>query len=124
MLYRLLADAVVIIHLGFILYVVFGGLLLLWHKKLIWIHLTAVGWAAVLELLGWICPLTYLEVWLRKQGGGFIYHSGFVEHYITPVVYPAFLTRELQIFLGALVIIINLFVYSGVYWGNKMVSRV
>ena len=124
MIYKLLADTVVIIHFGFILYVIFGGLLLFWDKRLIWIHLVAVVWAAILELFGWICPLTYLEAWLRQLGGSSSYPGGFVEHYILPVIYPAFLTRQIQIYLGLLVIIINLMVYAWVYWGYRSLKQV
>ena len=123
MIYKILADTVVLIHLCFILYVVFGGVFLFWHKRYMWFHLVCVVWAAFTEFFGWICPLTDLEQWLRKQSGGFIYHTDFIDRYFMPLIYPSFLSRELQIFLGVLVIVINLFVYGWVFWGNKIMKQ-
>ena len=95
----LFADLIVAIHFGFILFVIFGGLLVLKWPKLIWLHLPAAIWGALIEFAGWICPLTFLENRLRSAHGGG-YASGFVEHYILPIIYPAGLTREIQIGLA------------------------
>ncbi len=111
----LLADAVVLLHSGFVLFVIFGGLLVLRWRPLIWFHLPAALWGALIEFAGWICPLTPLEHWLRREGGLAGYQGGFVEHYILPVLYPHGLTREVQLLLGAFVVIINLVVY-GLIW--------
>lgn len=111
MIDRLLADAVLVLHLGFILFVVFGGLVVLRHPRLAWLHLPAVAWGAATEFLGIICPLTPLENRLRVQGGEAGYGGGFVENYLTALIYPAGLTREVQLLLGALVIVINVAVY-------------
>jgi len=111
MLFRLLADITVVFHFAFILFAVLGGLLTFWWKKAIWLHIPVVLWAAAIEFRGWICPLTPLENWLRKKGGECGYHGGFVEEYILPVVYPAGLTREVQIVLGILVLAVNLMIY-------------
>ena len=110
--YRILADGVVILHLFFILFVIFGGLLVLRRTRLLWAHLPAVVWGALIEFVGWICPLTPLENWLRFQGGEAGYTGGFVEHYIIPVIYPDGLTRGIQIGLGIMVLVINLAVYG------------
>ena len=110
--YLLLADAVVLTHLAFVLFAVLGGFLALRWRRVMVIHWVAVLWAAMVEFSGWICPLTPLENWLRQQGGGAGYRSDFIAHYIVPVLYPAGLTRELQIVLGILVIVVNL----GIYW--------
>ena len=111
MLYRLLADAIIIIHLIFILFVVSGGLLVLRNKRWSIVHLPAVLWGAIIEFKGWICPLTPLENWFREKGGHSIYQGDFIEHYLLPIIYPADLTRGLQIFFGLSVIIINIAVY-------------
>jgi Protein of Unknown function (DUF2784) len=108
---RLLADAVLVLHLAFILFVVLGGLLVLRAPWLAWLHLPAVAWGAAIEFLGFICPLTPLENWLRRQGGEAGYAGGFIDHYITSVVYPAGLTRGMQVAIGAVVVAINLAVY-------------
>jgi hypothetical protein len=109
--YRLAADAVLAAHLAFVLFVVCGGLLVLRTPRLGWLHLPAVAWAAFVELSGSICPLTPLEVTLRRGAGEAGYGGDFVEHYLVALIYPAGLTRELQMAIGAAVVLINLFVY-------------
>lgn len=111
MIHRFLADAVLVLHLGFILFVVLGGLVVLRAPRLAWLHLPAVVWGACIEVFGWICPLTPLENRLRALGGEDGYAGGFIEHYLTALIYPAGLTRNLQFLLGMLVVAINLAVY-------------
>lgn len=106
------ADAVIAIHLAFILFAVLGGFLVWRWQKLIWFHLPAGGWAAAIEFWGWTCPLTPLENWLRERGGEAGYGAGFIEHYFWPLLYPAALTRERQIVLGLLVLAVNLGTYG------------
>jgi hypothetical protein len=119
MLYRLLADAVVIAHLGFVLFAVLGGLLVLRWKWGAWVHIPTVLWAAFVEFTGWVCPLTPLENWLRAQGEASAYHTGFLDHYVLPVLYPPGLTRELQIGLGVFVLMVNLGIYGWVVWRTQ-----
>ena len=115
MLYHVLADLVVLVHLTFVLFAVLGGFLLLWWRRCTWVHLPAVLWAALIEFTGWVCPLTPLENWLRESGGGSGYRAGFVEHHILPILYPDSLTRPSQVALGAFVLGINLVVYGWVF---------
>jgi hypothetical protein len=110
MIERLAADAVVLIHLGFIGFVAFGGLLVVRWPKIAWLHVPAAVWGAFIELSGTVCPLTPLENQLRVSSGG--YEGGFIEHYLTPIVYPPGLTRGHQIALGAAVIGGNLALYA------------
>jgi uncharacterized protein DUF2784 len=110
--YRALADLVVLAHLAFILFTVFGGTLVLSWKRCIWVHVPAVVWAALIEFMGWVCPLTPLENWLREQGGGSGYRASFVEHHILPIIYPDSLARPSQVALGVVVLGINLGVYG------------
>ena len=119
MLYRALADLVLLLHLGFILFAVLGGLLVLRRPRLAWIHLPAVIWAALIEFFGWICPLTPLESRLRRASGGTGYEGGFVEHYVTLIVYPAGLTPQVQWLLGLLVVAINLGIYTRLWRSSK-----
>jgi hypothetical protein len=112
MFYRLLADGVVILHLAFVLFVLFGGLLALWWPRIVWLHLPAAAWGAVVEFSGWICPLTPLEQWLRLKAGQPTYSSDFIEHYILPVLYPATLTHDQQIAFGMLVVAGNAAIYG------------
>ena len=112
MAYRTLADAILVVHMGFILFVVGGGFLVRRWRGVAWVHLPAVAWGALIEFMGWVCPLTPLEIWARSRAGGTGYSGGFIEHYLLPVVYPAALTHETQIVLGALVLIVNVLVYA------------
>lgn len=111
MIAAVLADLVVLLHLGFILFVLFGGLLVLRRRRLMWLHLPVVAWGAAIEFVGWICPLTPLENRLRAAAGEAGYSGGFIEHYLIPLIYPAGLTRELQWLLGAAVLLVNAVVY-------------
>ena len=99
-------------HFAFVLFVVFGGLLVLRWNRLAWFHLPCALWGAVIEFTGSICPLTPLENWLRRQAGSEGYPGGFIEHYLMPVLYPSGLTRQVQLVLGLAVIIVNLLVYG------------
>jgi len=109
--YRALAGAVVVLHFGFVLFVVLGGLLVLRWRRAAWVHLPCAAWGALIEFGGWICPLTPLEHHLRDLGHEAGYAGGFVEHYITRAMYPAGLTRGMQIAIGILVIAVNVAVY-------------
>ncbi len=116
MIYRLSADAIVLLHLMFVVFVIVGGLLVFRWRWIAWLHLPAVVWAALLEFRGWLCPLTPLELKLRAAGGQAGYSGGFVEHYILPVLYPVGLDSSMQYFLGTLVILINVSVYAWLLW--------
>ena len=115
MIFRLLADLAVLVHLAFVVFVVLGGLLALKWRWVVWLHLPAAIWGALIEFGGWICPLTPLENWLRTHGGEQGYEGGFIQHYMVPVLYPDGLTREIQIVLGLTVIILNLVVYALIF---------
>ncbi len=112
MLYRILADALVAFHLGFVLFVVLGGLLVLRFPRVAWLHLPAAAWGAWVEWTDTLCPLTPLENHLRRLGGEAGYSGGFIAHYLLPVLYPAALTRGIQYVLGGLVIGVNLLAYG------------
>ncbi len=112
MLYRALADVVLLFHLGFIVFVTLGGLLVLRWPRLAAIHLPAALWGVLIEFTAGRCPLTPLEQWLRHRGGETGFAGGFIEHYLTAAIYPQGLTREIQIALGGVVVLIN----GAVYW--------
>lgn len=88
MVYRLLADAVLLVHLAFILFVVFGALLVLRRPRLLPLHLLAAAWGFGIELLGAICPLTHVENHMRRLAGESGYSGGFIDHYLLPLIYP------------------------------------
>ena len=118
----MLADLVVLVHLAFVLFVVLGGLLALRWPKLAYVHLPVAIYGALIELVGWICPLTPLEKRLRENAGLQGYQGGFVEHYILPVLYPSGLTRNVQLVLGGLVIALNLGIYALVLWRGRSLA--
>jgi hypothetical protein len=109
--YRLLADAIVVVHLGFVVFVVCGGLLVLWRPWAALGHLPAAVWGVSVELTGGICPLTPLENRLRALGGESAYSGDFVERYLMPVLYPADLRRDVQVALGLFALGINVGIY-------------
>lgn len=111
MAYGLLADAVLVLHLAFISFVVAGGALALRARWAPWLHLPAVAWGVFVEASGRVCPLTPLENALRRSAGDAGYAGGFIEHYLTSIVYPASLTREVQLLLAGAVLAVNLLVY-------------
>jgi hypothetical protein len=110
-LYRILADLLVVVHFGFVLFVVLGGLLVLRWPRLLWVHLAAVAWGAAVELAGWICPLTPWENRLRLLGGEAAYRGDFLARYVLAALYPQGLTRGIQVGLGVAVIAVNLAIY-------------
>jgi len=116
--YNSLADLVVVLHGFFVLFVLLGGFLVLWKSIVAWYHIPAVCWAAGIEFFGWICPLTPLENMLREKGGAAGYNTGFVEHYIVPILYPASLSRQMQVGLGLIVLSVNIGIYFTVW--NRM----
>jgi hypothetical protein len=122
MFYRLLADSVLIAHVGFVVFVVVGGVLFLRWKWAGWLHAPAVAWGIAVQLMNWSCPLTPLENHFRGLGGQAGYSGGFVEHYLLSVLYPSGLTREMQIVLGLLVIVINLAIYLSIFAASRRTS--
>ncbi|MCW8329198.1 DUF2784 domain-containing protein [Photobacterium sp. SDRW27] len=119
MVYRVLADSVVILHLLFIVFALLGGLMVLWRSYWVFIHLPAAIWSALVSFKGWVCPLTPLEVYLRKRAGSEGYSEGFVEHYLIPLIYPNGLSFNVQVILGITAVVINLAIYSIVYYWRR-----
>ena len=121
--YGLLADAVVVVHFLFVVFVVAGGLLVLRWPLAAWIHLPAAAWGAAIEIWGWICPLTPLEKRLRVLGGEAAYEGGFIQTYLLSALYPEGLTREVQLALASGVFAINFVVYGIVLWRRRRRRR-
>ncbi len=118
MQYRLLADAVVVAHLGFVLFVVLGGFLVRRRRWVAFVHLPCAAYGAAIEVWGWICPLTPLENRLRSLAGDRGYAGGFVEHYLIRLLYPEPLTATAQLVLGVTVAVVNVAVYRGALRGG------
>jgi hypothetical protein len=119
-MYRLLADTLLFLHFAFVAFVLFGGLLLLRWRRLVWLHLPAALWGMAIMFGGWICPLTPLENRLRRMAGQSGLEGGFIEHYMLPLLYPSGLTRGVQVFLGLLALAVNLVIY--ILWIRKYCS--
>lgn len=116
MLYKLAADLLVLIHFSFIIFVVLGGLLVLRWPGVAWAHVPAAAWGAWIEFARGICPLTPWEKFLRARAGGDSYEGGFIDHYITPLIYPPGLSEDAATLLGFLVLAINLLIYAVVVY--------
>lgn len=110
-MYKFIADALVMAHFLFIVFVVAGGALVIYRPRAAWLHLPAALWGAVVEFAGWICPLTPLENHFRVLAGSATYSGDFVAQYFLPLIYPENLTRETQLVLGLLVVVVNIIFY-------------
>ena len=117
-MYELAANLTLIVHFAFILFVVFGALLFFVATKIIFIHFPALIWGSYIELTNSICPLTYLENWFLHKANLTTYSEGFIQNYLVPIVYPASLTKDLQIYLGIALIVINIVFYAFIF--NKL----
>jgi len=118
MVFRLLADAFVAVHVAFVLFVAAGGFLALRWRRLAWFHVPAALWGAIIEFMGWVCPLTPLENHFRRLAGEGGYQGGFIEHYVIPALYPTDYTLGLRIMLGAIVVVLNGVAY-GLYFRRR-----
>jgi len=108
----LLADLVLLLHAAFIVFVLLGGLLVWRWRWLIWLHIPAVIWGILIEVQGWLCPLTPLENRLRRAAGNDGYQTGFIDHYLAPLIYPAGLTPAIQLLLAGVVLLVNVVIYA------------
>lgn len=121
-LWHALADALVLLHLAFVIFVLAGALLVAVWPRLAWLHLPAVGWGILVEVNGWLCPLTPWEQALRRHGGAAPYAGGFVEHYIVPILYPSGLTVPVQWTLAGVVVVCNAMLYAWL-WRRRRLRR-
>ena len=112
MFFRLAADGVLLLHLAFILFALLGAAMAVRWRWLPLVHLPAAAWGVFVELTGRICPLTYLENFLRIKAGQSGYTESFIEHYLLNIIYPSGLTREIQFALAATVVVVNIAIYG------------
>ncbi len=120
---KMAADLVLLVHLGFIVFVVLGGLLALRHRWIAYLHIPAALWGAFVEISGRICPLTIWENDLRRSAGEHEYAESFIEHYVVPVIYPVGLTRTAQVAIAVLVIVTNVVIYGWLLYRAKKSSK-
>ena len=116
MLLKFLADIVLLLHFSFILFALFGGLLVLWKRRALWFHLPAMAWSSVVNLLGVTCPLTPLENYFRTAAGEAGYAGGFIRHYIEPLVYPEQMPGHFELIAAVSVVVWNMVVYGFVVY--------
>ncbi|TVR55959.1 MAG: DUF2784 domain-containing protein [Gemmatimonadales bacterium] len=115
MIYRILADLVLLLHLGFILFVVLGGLCAAWRRWVAWVHIPVALWGALITLIGWTCPLTPLENRLRRLGGQAGYDESFIEHYLISIIYPRGIGPKGWLLMGVGVVVVNLVIYGWIF---------
>jgi hypothetical protein len=121
MIYLITASAILLLHLGFILFALFGALMAARWRWLL--HLPAAGWAVFVELSGRSCPLTVIENHLLMKAGHSGYSESFIEHYLLPIIYPAGLTPAVQWVLAATVIAVNVALYGWLLWRRQGAGR-
>jgi hypothetical protein len=119
MIFRFLADAVVLLHVAYILFVVLGAVLVRYRPVVVWPHLAAVVWGVYVAAMVRVCPLTPLEIALRVRAGQVGYHGGFVEHYVLPVLYPGGLTRGILVAEAVFVVVVNVALYAWVWRARR-----
>ena len=119
MIFELLADLVLLLHLCFILFVIFGALLVFKYPRLIWIHIPVATYGMLISFFRWICPLTPLENYFRVLAGEQGYEGGFIAHYILPVIYPLGITTGFAIAMGTFVLLLNGILYGLFIYRNK-----
>lgn len=111
-MYNLLADVIVLAHFLFIAFVICGGFLVIRWPRVAFVHLPAAIWGAVVEIFGWVCPLTPLENNFRLLAGNSSYSGDFVARYLIPLIYPENLTTTIQQLFGGVVITVNMIIYT------------
>ena len=119
MFYRLAAEGVLLLHLAFIMFVILGAAAVVRWRWLAAVHVPAAIWGFFIELTGGVCPLTYAENYLRVRSGKAGYTESFIEHYLLAIVYPAGLTREIQLVLAAVVVLINVSIYGWFFYSRR-----
>lgn len=112
MVFRWLADVVVVVHGLFVAFVILGSFLALRWRWIVWLHIPAAMWGVLIEYAGWICPLTPLENYLRARAGESSYSGDFIQHYLLGAIYPHGLTRTTQLVLGSIALLVNLIGYG------------
>ena len=120
-MYEIASNLILLVHLIFIIFVVLGGLLFFASRKIIFIHIPALIWGIYIELTSSICPLTYLENWFLHKANLTTYSEGFIQNYLVPIVYPMSLTKDLQIYLGMTLIVVNIIIYGFIF--DKLKKR-
>ena len=123
MLLQFAAAAVLLLHMAFILFVLLGAAITAWWRWMPIVHLPAAAWGIFVEITGRVCPLTYLENYLRVKAGQSGYAESFIEHYLLAIIYPAGLTRGVQFALAGAVVIVSVVIYGRLLYSRHMADR-
>lgn len=116
MVYRFLADLILVLHFCYVLFAIFGGLLVLRRRWMWKLHLPALIWGFLVQYFVWICPLTNWENYFRELSGQAGYESGFIEYFISAILYPGIITPQIHLSLAISLAVFNLLVYSYILW--------
>lgn len=119
MIYSLLADFILILHLCFVFFAIFGGLLALRHRRIIWLHLPALFWGIVVQFFSLMCPLTEFENKFRILSGESGYSEGFIEYYVTKILY-FHIDYWFHFALGLFLLLINLLIYFYIFTRRRL----
>lgn len=119
MIFKILADLVLVLHFCFILFVLFGASLVFKYPRVIWFHLPIAAYGMLISFFRWVCPLTPLENTFRALAGEQGYETGFIEHYLLPLIYPGDLTSSIAITMGLFVLTLNGLLYGVLFYRNK-----
>ncbi len=122
MVYRLLADLIFVLHFCFVIFAIFGGLLGLRWRWVWKLHLPALVWSFLVQYFVWICPLTDWENYFRQRGGEAGYEGGFIEYYISAIIYPGFIAPQTHLLLAVLLVVFNLLVYAFLFRRSRRYS--
>ena len=112
------ADAVMLLHFAFILFVVLGALSVWWRRRMAFLHIPCALYGVAISFASWVCPLTYLELYLRQQARQAGYQASFIEHYLLGIIYPANY-HTIHYYLGAGLLLLNLILYLYIFWPRK-----
>jgi hypothetical protein len=112
---RVAADLVLLLHFLFAAFAVFGGALVAHNFDWAWIHVPAVLWSSLVNLMSWTCPLTPLEKFLRARAGQAGYPGGFIQHYVGRAIYPRGMPRRMELVAGISILVGNLVVYAAIF---------
>lgn len=119
--YLYLADLVLVSHIAFIGWVIFGALFTRARRWLAWAHIASLAYGIVSELTPLPCPLTLAENWCESKGGVTPYHGPFLLHYLDATVYPN-LPAWLLVTCGVVVCFFNLAIYALRWRRNKAIA--
>ena len=123
MIYRLFADIILIIHFGYLLFVVFGGFFMLRWRGLWKFHLPAVIWGFLVQYFVWICPLTTWENYFRELGGQSGYENGFIDYFVTSILYPN-INAEVHTILAITLVLLNLAIYFYIFNRRQIYQQI